>query len=198
VHGPTSPVLGERSRFGVAPTVGDLRLVTLVADYRKYEMPVRPFTIATRVQHVGRYGPDASDPRLLPLVWLVQDVVRGYEGHALPTGDCGALSGRCNLIDSTTTNRLFAASVELRFPVVGVFSRTLSYGPLPLEAVVFADVGTFWTRSAVGVEDTVLVRSVGTGFRVNAAGFAFEFDLSHPMDDPQRGFRFGVSFRPGF
>src|SRR5262249_21177615 len=39
VHGPTSPVLGERYRFGVTPTFGTLRLATVVADYRKYVMP---------------------------------------------------------------------------------------------------------------------------------------------------------------
>ncbi len=84
VHGAASPVLGERYRLGLATTYGDLHLATLVADYRKYVMPLRPFTIAMRVQHVGRYGRDAADPRLLPFVWYVQDTVRGFDGRQLP------------------------------------------------------------------------------------------------------------------
>ena len=83
VHGAASPVLGERYRLGLAGTYGDLRLATLVADYRRYVMPVRPFTIAMRVQHVGRYGRDDADPRLLPFVWYVQDTVRGFDGRQL-------------------------------------------------------------------------------------------------------------------
>src|SRR5207247_880364 len=83
----------ERYRLGIASTFGDLRLATLVADYRRYVMPLKPFTIAMRVQHVGRYGRDAADPRLLPFVWYVQDTVRGFDGRQLPPAQCDARRG---------------------------------------------------------------------------------------------------------
>ena len=88
VAGATAPVLGTRSRFEIAPTFGDLSLVTLTADYRRYMMPVRSLTVAMRMQHIGRYGADASDGRLLPLIWTVRDLVRGYSIR-------DAIGGRC-------------------------------------------------------------------------------------------------------
>jgi hypothetical protein len=41
-------------------------------------MPRKPFTVALRVMHLGRYGVDAGDARLLPLAWTIRDIVRGY------------------------------------------------------------------------------------------------------------------------
>ena len=76
--GPTSPILGRRYRFAVAPTFGGLTFTTVTSDYRQYWMPLKPFTVAIRVMHLGRYGTDAADARLLPLVWTIRDIVRGY------------------------------------------------------------------------------------------------------------------------
>ncbi|MCI0434084.1 MAG: hypothetical protein L0271_10690, partial [Gemmatimonadetes bacterium] len=56
VLGPTSPVLGQRSRFEVAPTFGTLRFTQLLLDYRRYQSVGRPFTLAVRGLHFGRYG----------------------------------------------------------------------------------------------------------------------------------------------
>ena len=92
VAGPTAPVLGQRSRFEIAPTFGDLSYVTVTADYRRYVMPARPFTLALRVQHVGRYGAGATDSRLLPLVWTVRDLVRGYTMREAVGRPCPALA----------------------------------------------------------------------------------------------------------
>jgi Tol biopolymer transport system component len=199
VHGPTSPVMGQRYRFAVAPTFGDLNLLTVVADYRRYVMPVRPFTLAVRVQHVGRYGSDADDPRLLPFVWIVQDVVRGYSGRALPAPGCAVGRETCEVKDVAGTRQLVAANVELRFPIVGLIKRTPSYGPLPIEALVFSDNGSFWVSGspADGTSTRTLLRTVGAGIRLNAAGFVFELNASRPLEGSS-GWRFGAAFRPGF
>jgi surface antigen Omp85-like protein/WD40 repeat protein len=200
VHGPTSPVLGERYRFGVTPTFGTLRLATLVADYRKYVMPFRPFTIAMRVQHVGRYGPDANDPRLLPFVWYVQDTVRGFDGRVLPGPDCSrAPSSTCEGIDAATTRRLVAANVEVRFPLFGLLNRSIRYGGvIPIEGLLFTDAGAFWTRDMTTSGVRTVLRSAGAGVRVNAGGFVFEFDGARPIDSVAQGWRLSFNFRPGF
>jgi len=53
---------------------------TLLADYRQYFMPVRPFTIAARLLHYGRYGRDAEDSTLMfPIYMGYQSLVRGYD-----------------------------------------------------------------------------------------------------------------------
>ncbi len=67
LFGATSPVAGARSRFEVAPTFGSLNMTTALADYRRYFMPARFYTIAVRGLHYGRYGEGGEDPRLIPL-----------------------------------------------------------------------------------------------------------------------------------
>ena len=44
--GATSPVQGQRYRFEVSPTFGSLRLPDVLADYRRYFMPVPFYTFA--------------------------------------------------------------------------------------------------------------------------------------------------------
>jgi Tol biopolymer transport system component len=197
VHGPTSPVLGERYRFAVTPTFGTLSLATVTADYRKYVMLLRPFTLAFRVQHIGRYGPDADDPRLLPFVWYVQDNVRGFDGRLLPAQGCA--TSTCAGIDAAMTKRLLAANVELRFPLLGVLTRSTHYGTIvPLEGLVFTDNGAFWTRADLSDHTRTVLHSAGIGLRANAGGFIFEFDAARPIGSVVHGWRMSVNFRPGF
>ena len=66
--GATSPILGSRYRFEVDPMVGSLRMISVLADYRRYVMPVRRLTLAARVVHAGRYGRDAQSSALVPAV----------------------------------------------------------------------------------------------------------------------------------
>ncbi len=132
VFGPTSPVLGQRYRFAIAPTFGSLAFTSVTADYRRYFMPVRPFTIATRVMHLGRYGTGSDDPRLLPLVYTVRDVVRGY-------GDTGRTGGSDSALSAT---RLAVANLEIRFPYDALWNRRVRSTALPIEGLVFYDAGT--------------------------------------------------------
>jgi hypothetical protein len=118
VFGVASPVLGERYRLAVSPSVGDLRFVTMSADYRRYVMPVKPFTIAVRAQAEARTGPDVADPRLLPLVWNMRDFVRGYDTDNV----------------TVRTSRLAVANAELRFPIAALMGRPAS-AAMPFEGL---------------------------------------------------------------
>jgi hypothetical protein len=199
VFGSTAPILGSRSRFEVAPTFGTLPLVTVTADYRRYFMPIDPLTIAVRVEHVGRYGPGAADARLLPLVWTLRDLVRGYNPRDLATSACnGPAADPCGGIDDMRAQRLLVTNVEVRMPIVrpsGV-SRSLP----PIDGLVFADLGAFWTQpsTAGALMGRTALRSIGGGVRVNASGFVFEFVAVHPYDRPGSRWGFAVNFRPGF
>jgi Tol biopolymer transport system component len=182
LFGATAPVLGTRYRVEAAPTFGDLSLMTLAADYRRYVMPVRPFSLAFRVEHIGRYGHDASDPRLLPLVWTLRDLVRGYDPH-----------------DVLATTDLTVVNSELRVPLVGTFGRLSGSSLLPIDALAFVDAGRFNGRPAASsATTTTLLRSVGAGVRLNAGGFIFELDAVRTIDSSPRGWTFAVNFRPGF
>jgi len=191
IFGSTAPVLGTRSRLEIAPTLGGVSMVTLTADYRRYLMPVRPLTVAFRIQHVGRYGEGAGDPRLLPLVWNLRDLVRGYDTS-----------------DVLNTARMAIANAELRIPLVGPFGRVSGANALPIDGIVFADAGAFWsapTRSLIAslaagdaMTARTLLRSVGAGIRFNAGGFVFEFDGARTFDQQTRGWTLAINFRPGF
>lgn len=177
VFGSTAPVLGTRYRLEAAPTVGDLSFVTLTADYRRYVMPVKPVTVALRIEHVGRYGTGAGDPRLLPLVWTLRDLVRGYDPR-----------------DVLTTARMTVANVEVRVPLVGPFGRLAGSNALPIDALLFADAGALDTATRT----RTMLRSLGAGVRLNAGGFVFEFDAVRPLDPKPQGWTFAVNFHPGF
>ena len=77
IFGATGPMLGSATVSRRRTTVGGLQYTSVLADYRRYLMPVRPFTLAFRMVHTGRYGPDAGDFRIATLSRL-GSLVRGY------------------------------------------------------------------------------------------------------------------------
>ena len=102
VSGPTGPVLGKRLRLEIEPAFGRLPFADVRVDARRYFMPVRPVTLAMRVEHVGRYGPDAADQRLTPLVVGLQTRVRGYDLRTFMADECGRTATECSLLDELT------------------------------------------------------------------------------------------------
>jgi hypothetical protein len=191
VSGTTAPVLGTRSRFEVAPSFGDLSLVTLIADYRRYLMPARPLTVAFRVQHTGRYGADASDGRLLPLVWTIRDLVRGYSMRDAIGRQCSSIT--CDSLTEAGARRVTVSNVEVRLPFIGPLGVLRESGPLPIDGFLFADVGMFDSGDRTAMRRSTL-HSMGGGARLNATGFVFEFAAARA----QRGWALAVNFRPGF
>ncbi|MGH2668302.1 MAG: hypothetical protein ACRDH5_04135, partial [bacterium] len=198
VYGPVGPVAGERWRVELSPAVGDLRFAGVLADYRRYFMPARPYTIATRILHSARYGPDADDPRLVPMFAGYRHLVRGYDAAAF--GGCD-LVGDCDRFDALFGSRLLVANLELRVPIVGAISRELRYGPVPAEAFVFADAGVAWTRDdipAFAGGARRLARSAGAGARLNAFGLVVEVGAARPFDRARNGWTVVFNLRPAF
>ena len=198
IYGPTGPILGSRYRFEVAPAVGGLSFTRVHADYRRYLMPFRPYTIAARVMHTGHYGRDAHDPRLVPTFLGSRYFVRGYNWSALKCEWDAA--GQCSALEELLGSRLVVGNLEVRVPLFGLASRDLTYGPLPLEAFVFADSGLVWSRGRDGTNPTTrrFVNSVGAGIRLNAGGLPFELGVVRALDEPARGWSFDFGFRTGF
>jgi hypothetical protein len=199
VFGPTSPVLGGRSRFELTSTFGELSVVRMMLDHRRYFMPVKPYTLAARVVHLGQYGPHADDPRLLPAFLGSRQFVRGYGWGSLR---CElAANDACNAYEDLLGSRLLVGNVELRAPVMGMLSRDLRYGPVPAEAFLFADSGLIWSRAeafAAGSPTRSVVSSFGAGARLNAFGLPLEIAVVRALDAPARGWSFDFSFRHGF
>lgn len=198
VSGPTSPVLGQRLRVELAPALGGLIFADVRVDARRYIMPVRPLTVAVRVQHVGRYGPDAGDTRLTPLVLGLQSLVRGYDLRTFAADECGRSATTCSPLDELTGSRLALFNVELRAPLAGLLSGDLYYGPVPIEVIAFADAGFLWTRHTGAPIERDRFRSVGGGARVNLGGFVFEGTAARPFDRAGKGWTLNVLVSPWF
>ena len=162
-------------------------------------MPVKPYTIATRIVHVGQYGRDADDPRLQPAFLGSRQFVHGYGWSSL---QCRlAADEDCNEFEKLLGNRLVAGNVELRFPLMGVLSRDIRYGPVPVDGFLFSDNGLVWSRSLlqeVAGRERTFVSSFGAGVRLNALGLPLEFAAVRALRAPASGWSFDFSVRTGF
>ena len=198
VSGPVGPVLGQRLRFEVEPAVGGLTFADVRLDARRYFMPFGPITLAARVQHVGRYGPNASDPRLTPLVVGLQTLVRGYDLRTFAADECGRLATECSVIDELTGSRLGLMNLEVRAPLLGLLTGNLDYGGVPIEVIAFGDAGFLWTRQASGTIERDRFRSIGAGGRANIGGIVLELTAARPFDRPGSGWTVSFLLRPGW
>ena len=204
IFGATSPVGGQRYRLEVAPTFGGINFASVLADYRRYFMPVSFYTLAGRVLHYGRYGTGGEDERLFPLYLGYPSLVRGYDVNTLDASECIADSiSSCPAFDRLMGSRLLVANLEFRFPLLRPFGASPGmYGPLPVELALFADGGIAWNRGdqpRFFGGDAEGISSVGVAFRVNLMGFAVgEFDFSRPLQREQKGWVFQFHLSPGF
>jgi Tol biopolymer transport system component len=206
VFGLTGPLLGSRYRLEIAPAIGDLAYTRVLADYRRYVMPVRPYTVAVRVLHSARYGRDGDDPRLTSSFLGSNYFVRGHRLDLRycppdPTRICG---------EELLGSRVLVSNVEFRFPIWGLFTRQIDYGRLPADAFVFADGGLVWSAphpfgAEPGMAFNVAPRrrgngisSIGAGIRLNAGGLPFEIAAIRALDGPRPGWQSDFGFRVGF
>jgi hypothetical protein len=202
--GATSPVQGQRYRLEATPTFGSLRFTSLLADYRRYFMPVSFYTIAARVLHYGRYGAGGEDQRLFPLFIGYPNLVRGYDVGTFDASDCiPSNESDCPQFDRLTGSRLLVGNLEFRFPLLRPFGASQGmYGPLPIEVALFADGGVAWNRGerpSFAGGSRAGVGSAGIAFRVNVFGYLIgQFDFAHPFQRPGRGWIFQFNVSPGF
>ncbi len=200
VWGGTGPILGSRYRFQLSPVWGGASYVDMLADYRRYVMPVRPYTIAFRVVQSARYGSGSNDPRLLDTYLGSSWLVRGYSPSRVAGTSC--TDGQCPALDNLLGTGVLVAKLEVRAPLLSLFSSRLHYGTIPLDVFGFADAGTTWGGAGGPLTlDTMshsLIRSVGGGIRANVVGMVFDLAAEHALDLHLQGWRFAVNLRPGF
>jgi Tol biopolymer transport system component len=198
VLGPVSPILGHRVRLDVQPAIGGLTFADVRLDARRYFMPLRPVTFAVRVEHTGRYGPDARDGRLTPLLVGLQTLVRGYDLSTFAAERCGRTATSCSMVDQLSGNRFALMNLELRAPLLGLLTGNLDYGPTPIEGLIFADGAMLWTPHANAPIERDRFSSVGAGVRGNLGGFVLELAGARPFDKPRNGWTVSFLIRPGF
>ena len=191
--GATGPIVGDRWRVEADPTFGTLNFVTGLLDYRKYVMPMRPFTLAGRFLGIGRFGKDGDDPRMYPMYIGYPSLIRGYDMGSFSPNECPSNTPTCPVFDNLFGSRIAVASLELRFPPFGVLHAGGGYyGILPIDAAIFYDAGVAWTSTegaqVLGTRGgRPLYRSAGVSFRMNLLGFAIgQMDVVHPFNRPQK------------
>ena len=202
--GATSPILGKNYIFQVSPYYGTVDFVSVIADYRRYFMPVRPFTLAFRLLHYGRYGKGAEDYRLYPIYLGYESFIRGYNAGSFSAEEC---SDDGYFFDY---NRLFGSKIivvnaELRFPLFQILGIGKGYyGLFPVDFIAFFDSGVAWAEEGASRAwflggERKLLSSAGVGIRVNLFGY-FVLGLSYvtPFDRPEKSGYFQFTFMPGF
>jgi hypothetical protein len=206
IFGATSPIIGQSYGLAVSPAIGNINFATVSADFRKYFLPVKPFTLAFRALHLGRYGKDAGDDRFYPYYIAYWDLVRGYESFNTNSRfDYSRLFG----------NKMIVANVELRFPLFRLLGIGKGYfGAWPLEFYGFYDAGIAWADHPGywwgGLEDKDVrawfaggtrkpITSAGVGLRTNLFGMlVIGLNYVYPIQRPERGWHFQFSISPGF
>ncbi|MFO7867166.1 MAG: BamA/TamA family outer membrane protein [Candidatus Aminicenantes bacterium] len=199
--GATSPVLGQRYRMEVSPMAGSINFAEVLTDYRRYFMPVQPFTLAFRFMHYGRYGPGAEDSRLYPLFMGYQTMVRGYNTASFSAEECGEEG--CQVFNQLFGSKMMVANLELRFPLFNVLGIGRGfYGILPVEFSAFFDSGLAWNTQDKAWflgGDRRPVKSAGIGLRMNIFGYAIAgISYVYPFDRPNKDAYFQFWLTPGF
>ncbi len=198
MFGATAPILGQSYILQVSPYVGTLNYWNILADYRRYIMPVRPFTLAFRLMHYGRYGLDDSENRFYPLFIGYENMVRGYSSGSLLQSEMGVYSRLLG-------DKILLGNVELRFPLFQVLGLGQGwYGILPMDFLAFFDSGLAYYDTGddrpwfMGGTRKPL-SSVGVGLRMNLFGY-FILGVSYvrPLDRPEKGAYFQFTLFPGF
>ena len=204
LFGFVSPVRGTRYRYEAGMLAGDLHFTTALADWRKYFYK-RPFTLAVRGFHYGRYGSGANDPRLYPLDLGSGDLVRGYYIYGInPALECGTSS--CPVYDRLIGTRIASTSVELRAPLFGTPEFGLiNANFLPTEIFAFGDAGAAWSQGQkvtwkwqTNTDARVPVASVGGGVRILLSYIPIEFYAAKAFQRPSQSIVYGFNIAPGW
>ncbi|MFC2165690.1 BamA/TamA family outer membrane protein [Acidobacteriota bacterium] len=200
--GATAPILGQTAIMQVAPLFGTIQYVGALVDLRKYFMPVRPFTLAFRLMHTGRYGTGAEDSRLYPLFMGYENLVRGYSYYSFSGEELSTEEG-FNVYQNLFGSKMAIFNAELRFPLFGALGLGRGfYGILPIDFLAFFDGGVAWDSSTnpdfLG-GDRKPVFSTGVGLRMNLFGYMIiGAQVAYPFNRPEKGLHFQITFYPGF
>jgi Tol biopolymer transport system component len=195
--GLASPSVGYRFRLGAERFTGGWDFWAVTADYRRYFFR-KPFTLAVRAMHYGRYGKDANTNDLRTIYVGNPALVRGYSILNFTDGP-NAIA-----LDDLIGSKVFVSNIELRLPLTGpkrlaVVSSNLMFTELAL----FADGGVAWNtfdqfndnpETPELDRDIQPIYSAGVSVRVNLFGalvlepyYAFQL-----RKDGAQGFGFNI------
>ncbi len=174
--GLASPVEGKRLRIQMEKYLHKLDMHTLLIDYRRYFF-LKPYSLAFRIYHYGRYGSDADSDRLNQLFLGSPWFVRGY--------DLGDFYGDETIDPSTISmnqligSRMLVTNLEWRIPFTGPKEIAWIRSQfLFSEMAFFLDGGLSWNKdsyptwslSTTSSRKRIPVFSAGLAYRINLFG----------------------------
>ncbi len=204
--GLTSPLAGQRFRFGVNQFFGTIEFTSVTADYRRY-LRFKPFTFAVRAMHDGRYG---GDSQFFPLFVISPWYIRGYSDFLGATNTQEILNRYRLSAEDYRASKVLVGNAEIRLPFTG--PKRLALIPtnfLFTDLALFADGGfAFNNFNQFGNEDQAvrprLLASVGVSLRVNLFGamiiepfYAIPVGQTLAPGERNKG-SFGVNLMPGW
>ncbi|MBK3516225.1 basic secretory protein-like protein [Carboxylicivirga marina] len=174
--GLASPVEGKRLRIQMEHYLHKMQMQTLLVDFRRYFF-VKPYSLAFRIYHYGRYGKDSDSERMSELFLGSPWFVRGYDMG----GFYGDESVNANTISMNQLigTRLLVTNLEWRIPFTG--PKEIAWFPsnfLFSEMAVFIDAGVSWNKHSYPVarlstdnnSQRIPVFSGGLAYRINLFG----------------------------
>jgi Tol biopolymer transport system component len=216
LFGMTGPISGQRYRFSVSPSLGNIRWMEYLADYRRYDPIIfNTLTFSTRLfSHITA----GRDENLFPTYIGRPEFVRGYDranfygGYACDSflGEEDVNSRDCAAAGLVGT-RVAVFNEELRFPLIRRFDLgSLPIGLPPVDGLIFYDAGVAWSsgqkvslRRPDNYDVTLhryVMRSWGFGIRVNLFNLAIlKWDYAKPLDrENNRKWNWTFSLGPSF
>ncbi len=171
--GLTSPLRGYRYRVELSRSQGWINYWGITADYRRYFF-FKPFGLAFRAMHNGRYGKDAG--ALYPMYLGYPYYVRGYQYNKLYQDRCPG--GDCLDVNQISGTKMVVAGAELRLPFTGPRRLALiKFRYLYTDLVGFFDGGLAWSEFGnIGFSwdpagsEQIPVFSAGAAIRINLFG----------------------------
>ncbi len=207
--GMASPMAGQRYRFSVEQLFGVVDMTTLTADYRRYWLN-RPFSVAFRATHIGRYGNNAQNNLFYPLFLGYPGFMRGYDyGSLFRIREKIYSEGGSFSFDKLQGSRMFVGGLELKVPFTG--PERLALIPSRFfftELNWFLDAGMAWNEGSritfdpdqMTGDNRFPVFSTGPSLRVNLFGalilepfYAIPFSLGERWPAV-----WGLNFWPGW
>lgn len=201
-----SPLMGHRFRLQADQYFGKMQLTSAYADFRQY-FYIKPFALAFRAMHYGRYGKNSENSLFYPMFLGYPGFVRGYTSRSLYDNDMFLEDD--GLIDMLIGNRIALGSAEIRLPLTGPKRLALiPSGFLFTEAALFFDSGLAWNKDnkitfdadKIADGQRFPVFSTGVSLRINLFG-ALVLEPYYAFPFIHKGISkgvFGLNFMPGW
>lgn len=205
--GMASPIVGKRYRLGLEKYFGRIDMYSLTADYRHYFL-MRPFTLAVRGTHYGRYGNEAENDLFYPLYLGYPGFVRGVDYNSLYKLEESFFDEFT--FDQLYGSRVLMGGIELRVPLTGPERLALiTSNYLFTELNWFFDAGVAWSSGQNITFDPDQIRSSERRFPIFSTGPSLRINLFGALIlEPFYAFPFhtkgiqkgvwGLNFLPGW